>query len=438
MTATGARASAKFEHKRELILASAAQRFNERGVKGATLADVAMGVELSLKSLRYYFKRKDLLVAECFLRSIDAYARIAREAAAGTTPEERVRLLLVAFFKLIADVRLKIRPPFVHFGDVWSLEDPNRAPVHAALSDMYREVRALLIVENDALDRRAVNARAHMLLSQLFWAVVWARRYDDDQLPRVAQRMHEILIGGLAASPRSVAGSGNLPAIETGGPSAHPQEAFLKVATGLINERGYRGASVEKLAAEFKVTKGFFYHHHATKDELIVECFERTFRIMRQAQDSACERSSSGLGRLWGATTSLVRFQRSEDAPLLRTSALAAVPAVLRTQMTGRMNNITDRFSEFLSDGMIAGDVRVCDAVIAGQMVTGMINAVAELHHWVPGADGDTTVDLYARPLFTGILSGRKVARRSATDRADIALGAQQADSPSLGGRHGR
>ncbi|HLT21257.1 MAG TPA: TetR/AcrR family transcriptional regulator, partial [Thermomicrobiales bacterium] len=150
MTATGARASAKFEHKRELILASAAQRFNERGVKGATLADVAMGVELSLKSLRYYFKRKDLLVAECFLRSIDAYARIAREAAAGTTPEERVRLLLVAFFKLIADVRLKIRPPFVHFGDVWSLEDPNRAPVHAALSDMYREVRALLIVENDA------------------------------------------------------------------------------------------------------------------------------------------------------------------------------------------------------------------------------------------------------------------------------------------------
>src|SRR5690606_40882922 len=64
MTATGARASAKFEHKRELILASAAQRFNERGVKGATLADVATGVGLSLKSLRYYFKRKDILVAE--------------------------------------------------------------------------------------------------------------------------------------------------------------------------------------------------------------------------------------------------------------------------------------------------------------------------------------------------------------------------------------
>lgn len=261
-----------------------------------------------------------------------------------------------------------------------------------------------------------------MLLSQLFWAVVWARRYDADQLPRVAQRMHDILVGGLAASPPAVGVPEDWPAIECGDPSAHRQEAFLRVATGLINERGYRGASVEKLAAEFQVTKGFFYHHNATKDDLIVQCFERTFRIMRQAQDVACEQSSTGLGRLWGVTAALVRFQRSDDAPLLRTSALAAVPAALRTQMTGRMDNITDRFSELLSDGMIEGDIRACDATIAAQMVTGMINAVAELHHWIPGADGDTTVDLYARPLFTGIFFGRKnVERPSVTGRADIA-----------------
>ncbi|HLT20907.1 MAG TPA: TetR/AcrR family transcriptional regulator, partial [Thermomicrobiales bacterium] len=357
MTASVSKLTSKFEHKRELILASAAQRFNERGVKGATLADVATGVGLSLKSLRYYFKRKDILVAECFLRSIETYTRLAREAAAGATPEERVRLLLAGFFELIADVRGGRRPPFLHFGDIWSLEDPNRAPVHAALSDMFRQIRALLIIDDDVLDRRAVNARAHMLLSQLFWAVVWARRYEVDQLPRVVQRMHEILVGGLAASPERLAEAAGRPPIESGDPSFHPQEAFLRVATGLINERGYRGASVDKLAAEFQVTKGFFYHHNATKDDLIVECFERTFRIMRQAQEDASRRSSAGLIRLWDATASLVRFQRSDDAPLLRTSALAAVPAELRTQMTTRMNNVTDRFSELLCDGMIAGDV---------------------------------------------------------------------------------
>jgi tetratricopeptide (TPR) repeat protein len=48
---------------------------------------------------------------------------------------------------------------------------------------------------------------------------------------------------------------------------------FLTAATRLINQRGYRGASVDKISQQLNVTKGSFYHHHETKEELIGACF---------------------------------------------------------------------------------------------------------------------------------------------------------------------
>ena len=68
------------------------------------------------------------------------------------------------------------------------------------------------------------------------------------------------------------------------------RETFLTAATRLINQRGYRGASVEKISAELNVTKGSFYHHNDAKDELVVACFERTFDVMRRVQSAGPER----------------------------------------------------------------------------------------------------------------------------------------------------
>ncbi|MDN8891457.1 helix-turn-helix domain-containing protein, partial [Staphylococcus aureus] len=55
------------------------------------------------------------------------------------------------------------------------------------------------------------------------------------------------------------------------------QQRFLQAATRLINERGYRGASVERIASELNVTKGSFYHHLEAKDDLVLACFRRSF-----------------------------------------------------------------------------------------------------------------------------------------------------------------
>ncbi len=401
-------ATTKYERKRASILACAARLFNMHGVKGATLEDVASGVGLSLKSLRYYFKRKDQLVAACFMQSIDTYKELVNAAAGGATPDERIRRLLDAFFRTTIEVRRGIRPPFLHFGDIRALADIDTGPVGRAYLDMFRGIRALLISDGGELERAALNARAHMLLSQLTWAVVWVGHYHDDQLPRVANRMHEILRDGLATEGcHAAVHSPDAAVTVTPDAQPGPQDDFLKAATRLINERGYKGASIDKIAAQLNVTKGSFYHHNETKEELVIECFDRSCAIMREAQDNAQAQHTTGFDKLASATSALVTFQLSDDGPLLRTSALAAVAPQLRLHMTTRMDNISTRFSEMLSDGMIDGSVRPCDAAVAAQMITGMINAAAELGRWVRDVDTRSVTGLYVAPLLHGMCLDR-------------------------------
>ncbi|MGZ8407165.1 MAG: TetR/AcrR family transcriptional regulator [Caulobacteraceae bacterium] len=47
----------RFERKREAILDAAARLFNQKGLKGATLAEVAQRVGLITTSVTYYYKK---------------------------------------------------------------------------------------------------------------------------------------------------------------------------------------------------------------------------------------------------------------------------------------------------------------------------------------------------------------------------------------------
>ncbi len=78
----------------------------------------------------------------------------------------------------------------------------------------------------------------------------------------------------------------------------------------------------------------------------------------------------------------------------------AAVDETLRT-----MNRLSERFAAFVVDGIADGSIRPVDPAIAAQMVNGMVNAAASIKRWVPDVTIDNAVDLYARPLFVGLLS---------------------------------
>lgn len=390
----------KFDQRKEAIVRVATGILNHRGVRGMTLPLVAAELDLVPRAVSYYFRRKEDLAAACYRLSIERMDAHISEALKQDTPAGVVRAFVQLFFESQHLVRTGQAEPIAWFEEMRTVNDPDTGEAFTA---MFRKVRSIFGLDQaPAFERREQNARAHLLLSQMFWAVLWLPRYDPEDYPRMAERTADILLNGMAASraPREIPDIA-IAAEETSGPD------FLRAATELINAEGYRGASVSKIAARLNVTKGSFYHHVETKDDLVEKCFERTWTILRQAQAAADKDTASGLANLMAQAQAMVGGQVSEERPLLRTSALAAVPEEMRPKLLAGFDRITSRYASVVSDGVADGSIRPVDVPLAAQMISGAINAAAELRFWAPGLTAETARSSYVAPLFSGLLSSQ-------------------------------
>ncbi len=399
----------RYADKRELILHSAVQVFNRMGVKGATLADVAEMVDLNVTSLRHYFTRKEDLAAEGFLRSIDVLSQLSIKAARdGASPRERIGLLVRGFFDLRRRIKVSEAPPMMQFGDLRTLTDAHSARVWPRYTQLFRILRNVAATPEElAADRVTANTRAHMLQSQLVRSVFWLDNVEPEDHARAANRFLSILLDGLTA-PGHAPAPLRLDVERPAAPARRSAESFLIAATELINAQGYRGASVDAIAARLKVTKGSFYHHVDAKDDLMTACFERTHSVIATAQRAAIGRETRGLDQAFASVGALVARQQTSAGPLLRTSVLSAVEPEKRTAMLRRADGLAQRFADMVADGVIDGSVRPCDPRIAGQVLLSQVSSAEELSRWASGASAENAVELYVAPLFQGILAERQ------------------------------
>lgn len=398
----------RYEQRQTAIIASAVEVLNRKGVRGMTLGEVAARLDLVPTGVIYYFRNKEELAAACFLRGVEIFSRFIAEGDAAETTRGKIAGFINAYFEFQRRALVGEVEPLAVFNDVRALR---RATVDDAYVGMFRGLRALFSgPETAQLQRSERNARTHLLLAEILWTVAWLPRRDPEDYRRAADRLLSVLADGIAAPGAAWPDSTLAAAALDIGPGVDDSaEQFLRAATELINEEGYIGASVEKISARLNVTKGAFYHHNQTKDDLVLACFERTFEVMRRAIRAAEEASSSGLQALVSLSTVLVEYQLSGRAPLLRTSALTSVPEALQPELLAKFDRISERFAALISDGIADGSLRPVDVNIAAQAVTAMINAAAELRHWAPEITGQEAQDLYVRPFFLGLLSpGRR------------------------------
>ncbi len=397
----------KFADKREALIASASGLLNEQGIRGTTLSAVAEGVGLVKNSVTYYFRRKEDLAAACYLRAIDIYNRVTDQAMQQTGLRSRLGTLLRLHAELMAAVEEGRQAPLVRFLDLRALGAPHMETVFAAYTDMFRRMRNLLTEsgnESATACRNASNARTHIVLAVVNAQRMWLLRHEPERFASVAEHMLSQLMDGLMGS----ASRWQLQGVEAQWPLGRvvqsPSSAFLRTATQLINEQGYRGASVSRIAERLNMTKGGFYYHNETKDDLVTCCFDQTFDIIRQALALAEEEVVSGWEKLCAVIRALVLFQLSGDGgPLLQWSAVTALPdAAERSRMGTVMGRIAERLSSLVVVGMIDGSIRPLDPMQAAQLAMIGINAAAELQRWVPGTSTDAAIDLYVKPLLMG------------------------------------
>ncbi|ODT89774.1 TetR/AcrR family transcriptional regulator [Phenylobacterium sp. SCN 70-31] len=393
----------RFEARRNAIVRSAIEEINRKGVRGMTLGDVAARLDLVPTGVIYYFRNKEELAAAVFLSGLETYEQLIGRATgqegAQDAGEARLSAFIGAWFEYARAVQEGQADPLPVFNDVRALKSD---PVNDAYIGMFRRFRDLL-PGTGVLPRHHRNARAHLLLSQVFWIIAWQGQTAPSDYPRTAARMSAILARGVIApgaawpAPR---------ALDLAGPDPNaPAEMFLRAATGLINDEGYHGASVERISARLNVSKGAFYHHNETKDDLVLACFERTFETMWRTIRAAEQAGGSGLEVLVSIVAALVRHQMSGEAPLLRTSALTAAPEGMRAGLMQKFHQLSYRFASILCDGVADGSIAPVDVNVAAQIVSSAVNAAADLHFWTPGLAPDDVIAHYVRPIFEGLTS---------------------------------
>jgi AcrR family transcriptional regulator len=146
MTRTGAatRQTQRYEAKRDAILNAAARLFNQKGLKGATLGDVAEAVGLITTSVTYYYRRKEDLAAACLLRTIDHLNGLVETASARRRPRRGSAPFMDAYFEVLADIATGQRPEPINFYDIRALTGPQVTTVKDAFNDLFRAFRSLL------------------------------------------------------------------------------------------------------------------------------------------------------------------------------------------------------------------------------------------------------------------------------------------------------
>ncbi len=394
----------RFRAKRDAILAAAAEAINEQSAKGMTFADVARRVGLNTTSVTYYFKRKEDLAAAAFENTLESLIAMLDVAAEEATPEDRVRRYLALNMDRLGRIQRGEEKAFAVLSDLRATEEPMRGRLMAGWREVFRRTRLLWGPTSSRAQTDLNGARAHVLLENTFWLPIWLTRYEPDQYGRVEERLMDVFAHGIAG--KDARWSPTL--LDLSHDEAEPgREAFLLAATRLINELGYRGASVQKIASELNVTKGSFYHHLDAKDDLVIACYRRSFDTIADAQSRGEAEGGSYWHKLSSTVATLLDVQFAERGPLLRTTALSGLPVGVRNAMVDRSNGIARRYAGMMMDGIGEGSIRAVDALIAAQALMALQNAAFDMRKWASTMPRERAIAMYASTLMFGLFDDR-------------------------------
>ncbi len=392
--------SPRYERQRKRIVEAAISLINEKGVCAMTLQEVAQALDLTTTSVTYYYRYKEQLAAAVFEDTLGRLHDMVKQAASADTPQERVARYVEIYFNQFARGVQGEAPPLAVLSELRTLEDSVRLPLIEKYQALFRDVRRFFgDVDTDERKRR-FSARAQMLNEALFWTEVWLRPYPLRDFANVRRRMMDIFKNGIASAHCYWT-------VSVVDPDAGvPQDAkrdFLRVAARLINDIGYKGASVERIVGELKITKGSFYHHLDAKDDLILECYRHDYRRMIRLQQVVDASEKNAVSRLAGGIMSTLALQFDGVHPMLRTTALHAMPIGLRQDAIERFERLARWLSGVLVDGMSDGSVRIVDPMIAANIIISTINSAYDLRSWANRQPRDSAIDTYTGVLMRGL-----------------------------------
>ena len=408
--------TAQHAAKRAAILSEAAKLFNSKGARTTTLADVAATLGLTKTSLYYYVKTKEDLIYQCYTATLEGVLNTLSEIEqAHISASNRIRAHINAHFDAIRSAKEGRGHHVAALLEIASLKEQRRTEIEQGYIAMFKKLREFIQQGIDAGEFRPVRTTTstRALIGALDWSFYWLEPVPNEEIPALAEAAASIILSGVAAAPYSYT---KLPEHRAPAPPAQPgfdrdaqnrlkQEAFYKAGTRFFNRKGFSGTSLDEIAEFLNVSKGAFYYHINSKDELLYRCYDYSLDQIEAVYAPIVARNDQGLNKVVSTCHQLFGLQLSEAGPLVRYNTITALTEEHRKPILRRTINTNRMMRHFLEQGIDDQTIRPINTLVAENLITGALNAAMELRAWRPIDNiHDTAID-YFDTLINGLLT---------------------------------
>jgi AcrR family transcriptional regulator len=188
--------SATTSDRRIEILKSAAAAFRRRGFHGSSVDEIASALEMTKGNLYYYFKNKEEILFTCHEYSLDKLLTLMADVEAeATTPEVKLRKLVLAFVHLILDdlhgTALTLDPE--------ALSPPLLKRVIAKRDQFDHGIRAIIQQGIDQGVFRAGDPKMieFAMMGAVNWISKWFDPAGEQTSDQIGDAFADYLVGGL-------------------------------------------------------------------------------------------------------------------------------------------------------------------------------------------------------------------------------------------------
>ena len=187
---------AQREAKRNAVLSTAAQMFNERGFHATSLDDIAARLHVTKPTLYYYVKNKDEILLECVKKGLHMTLEgIEASRQAGGNAVDQLR----ACMQVYADI---VTQPFgmclIRIGDE-EVPEPSRTELRRMKSEIDQAFRRLVAqgVQEGALAPCDPKMTAFVIAGALSWIGRWYQSGGEYSAAQVAEQCIGTLMHGV-------------------------------------------------------------------------------------------------------------------------------------------------------------------------------------------------------------------------------------------------
>ncbi len=179
------------------------------------------------------------------------------------------------------------------------------------------------------------------------------------------------------------------------------KEKIIETSLKLFDEYGYHGVSVHEIVERSGSSKGGFYHHFKSKDELLYVIHDYFISYVLQKANEAIQTCSTPTDKLHNIIQSFVKVF---DLYKPHITVFYQESKYLQPQHLQAINEKRDRYRdlifEVLEEGIVIGEFRKeLSIFITGMSIIGMVNW---MYKWYK-AEGEKTIEEIAH-LFSDLI----------------------------------